>query len=126
MFPRMKSVAVLGASSDRSKFGNKAVRAFIQRGYRVFPINLKEATIEGIPAFRQLSELPERPDLISVYLPPAVLLNVLPEFTARGCDELWLNPGTDTPEVIAAVENLGLKAIQACSLVRLGFSPAAL
>lgn len=121
----MKSVAVLGASSDRSKFGNKAVRAFIQRGYRVFPINPKEATIEGIPAFRQLGDLPERPDLISVYLPPAVLLNVLPECTARGCDELWLNPGTDTPEVIAAVEKLGLKAIQACSLIRLGVSPAA-
>lgn len=122
----MKSVAVLGASTDRSKFGNKAVRAYQQRGFRVFPINPKEPTVEGLPALASVRDLPERPNLISVYLPPPVLLKVLPDIAARGCDELWLNPGTDTDEVLAVADRLGLPVIQACSIVSLGLSPESL
>lgn len=126
MLNYMKSVAVLGASTDRSKFGNKAVRAYQQRGFRVFPINPKEATVEGLPALASVRDLPERPQLISVYLPPPVLLKMLPDIAARGCDELWLNPGTDTDEVLADAERLGLPVIQACSILSLGLSPESL
>ena len=72
------------------------------------------------------SSLPGRPDVISVYLPPPVLLGVLPAIAARGCDELWLNPGTDSPEVAAEAERLGLPAIRACSIVGLGLAPSQL
>lgn len=122
----MKTVAVLGASADQSKFSNKAVRAYQARGYRVFPVSLKESTVEGLQSFRSLGDLPGRPDLISVYLPPPVLLKMLPDIAARGCDELWLNPGTDSPEVLAAAAQLNLPVIQACSLVGMGMSPASL
>lgn len=61
--------------------------------------------------------------MISVYLPPAVLLTVLPDIAARGCDELWLNPGTESEEVLAEAEKLGLNVIQACSIVGVGVSP---
>jgi predicted CoA-binding protein len=64
-----------------------------------------------------------RPNLISVYLPPPVLLKVLPDIAARGCDELWLNPGTESDEVLLAAERLGLNVIQACSIVGIGMSP---
>jgi hypothetical protein len=119
----MKSVAVIGASNDRSKYGNKAVRAFRQQGYQVYPVNPKETEIEGVPAFKNLRDVPARPDMISVYLPPAVLLKVLPDIAARGCDELWLNPGTESDEVLAEAERLGLRVIQACSIVGVGVSP---
>lgn len=119
----MPSVAVLGASADRTKFGNKAVRAYAARGFRVFPINPREAAIEGLPAFASIRDLPERPDLVSVYLQPPIALRVLPDIAARGCDELWLNPGTDTPEVVEAAEKLGLNVIQACSILGVGMSP---
>ncbi|MEY3534487.1 MAG: hypothetical protein RLZZ582_63, partial [Verrucomicrobiota bacterium] len=66
------------------------------------------------------------PDVISVYLPPPVLLNQLPAIANRGCDELWLNPGTDSLEVVAEAERLGLPIIRACSIVGLGLSPAQL
>ena len=122
----VQSVAVLGASADRSKFGNKAVRAFAGQGMRVFPVNPKESLIEGLPAYRSISEVPERPQMVSVYLPPAVLLKVLPEIASRGCDELWLNPGTESPEVLAEAQRLGLKVIQACSILGAGVSPATL
>jgi predicted CoA-binding protein len=118
-----KSVAVIGASADRSKFGNKAVRAYAQQGYTVFPVNPKETEIEGLPAFKSISDVPERPNLISVYLPPPVLLKVLPAIAAKGCDEFWLNPGTESDEVLAEAERLGLNVIQACSIVGIGMSP---
>ena len=122
----VKTVAIIGASNDRSKFGNKAVRAFLQQGYAVWPVNPKAATIEGVPAFKGIGDVPGRPDKVSVYLPPAVLLKVLPEIAAKGCDELWLNPGTESDAALAAAEQLGLNVIQACSIVGLGVSPGQL
>ena len=119
----MKSVAIIGASTDRGKFGNKAVRAYLRQGFTVYPVNPKEAEIEGVPAFKSITDVPERPNLISVYLPPPVLLKVLPDIAAKGCDEFWLNPGTESDEVLAEAERLGLNVIQACSIVGIGMSP---
>jgi len=122
----MKSVAIIGASNDRSKYGNKSVRAHLQQGYTVYPVNPKETEIEGLPAFRSITDIPVRPDRVSVYLAPQVLRKVLPDIAKRGCDELWLNPGTESEEVLAEAENLGLKVIQACSIVDVGISPSSL
>jgi uncharacterized protein len=121
----MKTIAILGASTDPRKYGNKAVRAFTQQGYRVYPVNPKEKTVEGLPAYKSLAEVPERPQMISVYLPPPVVLKTLPEIAEKGCDELWLNPGTESEEVLAEAERLGLNVIQACSIVAVGLTPSA-
>ena len=122
----MRTVAILGASADRAKFGNKAVRAYAQRGFTVFPVNPRELLIEGSAAFRSIAELPVRPDLVSVYLPPSVLLKILPAIAAKGCDELWLNPGTGSDEVLAEAERLGLHVVQGCSILSVGVSPSTL
>ena len=119
----MKTIAIIGASADRSKFGNIAVRAFLKQGYVVYPVNPNATQIEGLPVFASIADVPVRPNLISVYLPPAVLLKVLPAIAARGCDEFWLNPGTESDEVLAEAEGLGLNVIQACSIVGIGLSP---
>jgi predicted CoA-binding protein len=122
----VKTVAIIGASNDRAKYGNKAVRAHLRQGYTVFPVNPKESQIEGQPAFKSISEIPVRPQRVSVYLPPSIILKVLPEIAAKGCDELWLNPGTESDEVIAEAQRLGLNIVQACSIVDVGVSPEAL
>jgi hypothetical protein len=122
----MKSVAIIGASNDRSKYGNKSVRAHLQQGYTVYPVNPRESEIEGLPAYKSIADIPARPDRVSVYLPPPVLKKVLPDIAAKGCDELWLNPGTESDEVLAEAERLGLKVIQACSIVDVGISPGSL
>ncbi len=122
----MKTVAVLGASTDRGKFGNKAVRAYVQRGFTVWPVNPKEPVVEGLPAFASIADVPGRPNLVSVYLPPPVTLKVLPAIAAKGCDELWLNPGTESDAALAEAERLGLNVIQACSIIGVGVSPATL
>jgi hypothetical protein len=119
----MKTVAIIGASTDRSKFGNKAVRAFVRQGFTVYPVNPKATHIEGLAAFKSIAEVPVRPNWISVYLPPPVLVKVLPDIAAKGCDELWLNPGTASREVLALADQLQLNVIQACSIVGIGLSP---
>jgi predicted CoA-binding protein len=120
---RIKSIAIIGASADRGKFGNKAVRAYVQQGFKVYPVNPKETEIEGLAVYKSIADVPTRPDLISVYLPPPVLLKVLPDIATKGCDELWLNPGTESDEVLSAAEKLGLNVIQACSIVGIGMTP---
>src|SRR5262245_33481392 len=113
----MKTVAIIGASKNRNKFGNKAVRAFLRQGYTVFPVHPNETEIEGLKVFRSISDVPERPNMISSYVPPHVLLTLLPDIAARGCDELWLNPGAESEAVIAKAGSLGLNVIQACSII---------
>ncbi len=122
----MKTVAIIGASTDRNKFGNKAVRAFQQQGFVVYPVNPRETEVEGLPTYKTISDVPVRPQTVSVYLPPPVLVKILPEIAAKGCDELWLNPGTESDEVLAEAERLGLNVIQACSIVAVGVSPSRL
>jgi len=121
----MPTVAILGASADRSKFGNKAVRAFLARGFTVYPVNPKGGEVEGLAVYKSLTEIPPdvKLDRISVYLPPAVGLKTLPEIVKRGTSELWLNPGSESDELVAAAEQQGLNVIQACSIVAVGMSP---
>jgi uncharacterized protein len=123
----MPTVAILGASADRSKFGNKSVRAHQQMGFTVYSVNPKGGEIEGLAAYRSLAEVPAgKLDRISMYLPPAVGLKALNEIAARGCDELWLNPGSDSPEVVEKARDLGLNVVQACSIVGVGVRPSSL
>src|SRR5215831_18507281 len=119
----MKTVAIIGASNDRHKFGNKAVRAFQQQGYTVYPINPHEPQIEGLPAYKSIGEIPVRPQMVSIYVPPPILFKLLPDIAVKGCDELWLNPGTESDEVLAEAKRLGLKVVQECSIVAVGANP---
>jgi predicted CoA-binding protein len=122
----MPSAAVIGASNDRRKYGNKALRALRERGYNVWPVNSNESEVEGIPAFKSIRDVPERPEMITVYVRPEVVLQILPDIAAKGCDELWLNPGTESDEVLRRAEQLHLNVIQACTIIGVGISPAGL
>jgi len=122
----MPSAAVIGASNDRRKYGNKALRALRERGYTVWPVNPNESEVEGIPAFKSIRDVPQRPEMITVYVRPEVVLQILPDIAAKGCDELWLNPGTESDEVLRRAEQLHLNVIQACTIVGVGISPAGL
>ncbi|MGC8885648.1 MAG: CoA-binding protein [Verrucomicrobiia bacterium] len=118
-----KTVAIIGASSNPKKYGHKAVKAFLQRGYTVYPVNPREDTILGLKAYKSIKEVPTRPDMVSVYVPPQLTFKLLPEIAEKGCDELWLNPGTESEEVLKKAEELGLNVIQACSILGVGLHP---
>jgi len=119
------TVAIVGASSDRSKFGNKSVRAHIQQGYEVYPVNPKGGTIEGLVVYQTLSEVPaQHLNKISVYLPPAIGIKLLDEIAKKQCDELLFNPGSESDELLERAQELGLNPVVACSIVELGISPS--
>lgn len=124
--PAVPSVAVIGASADRRKYGNKAVRAYLRQGWTVYPVNSHETTIEGLPAYRSMRDLPSAPDRVSLYLPPDIGLGVLPDIAARPPQEFYVNPGAESRELVERAEALGLQPIQACSIVEIGVSPASL
>lgn len=114
------TVAVLGASADPSKYGNISLRAHQEQGYRVYPIHPTAQEIEGLEVFSKLTDVPEASlDRITVYVPPRVLLTLLEDIAATPHKELYLNPGTESPKVLARAEELGLDPIQACSIIDL-------
>jgi predicted CoA-binding protein len=120
----MPTIAVLGASSNRNKFGNKCVRAYARAGYQVFPINPTEKEIEGFPAFAKLADVPAALDRISIYLPPPVTLDYLEEIEAAEAGEVWLNPGAYDTKVLEKARGLGIPIRPGCSIVDIGLSPA--
>jgi hypothetical protein len=118
------TVAIIGASADRAKFGNKSVRAHLAQGYEVFPINPKGGEIEGLTALTSIAEVPvEKLDRVSLYVPPHVGLALIDQIAAQGCQELWLNPGSESDELAEKARELGLEPIIACSIVDVGVSP---
>ena len=119
-----RTVAILGASTDRAKFGNKSVRAHVLGGYDVYPVNPKSTEIEGLASYPSLADVPAgHLDRISVYLPPAVGLKLLPEIAAKGAGEVWFNPGSENAELLRKAREMGIHAVAGCSIVELGFSP---
>jgi predicted CoA-binding protein len=118
-----KVVAVVGASADRLKFGNKAVRAFRDAGYDVVPVNPHEREVEGLVAYASVLDVPKAIDMVTVYVPPDVAVGLLPEFVAKQIGEVWLNPGADDDAVVDEARRLGLKVMVACSIVGAGQRP---
>jgi hypothetical protein len=120
-----KTVAVIGASSNRNKFGNKALRAFARQGFHVIPIHPVEPEVEGHKAYASVLDVPGRIDIATVYVHADAGVQVMEQLAQLdGVDEIWLNPGADDDAVVARARELGLKTIQACSIIAIGESPA--
>ena len=115
--------AVVGASSDRTKYGNRVLRAYLQSGLKVVAINPKEREIEGVPSYPDLVSLPEPVDGVSIVTPPTVTDKVLAQAAAAGIKNVWMQPGAAGPNWVEIAESLGLNAIGGgpCVLVALHY-----
>lgn len=121
-----KVVAVIGASSNRRKFGNRAVRAFLQHRDTVVPINPHEREIEGLTAYRSVLDVPGPIDMATLYVPPEIGEAVIEEIARKGIRDVWLNPGAESDRLVARARELGLEPTVACSIVGIGADPHAL
>ena len=119
----MPSIAIIGASTDRSKYGNKATRAFAQGGWTVYPVNPKANEVEGLKAYICLADVPEPIDRISLYVPPSIGITMVQEIAAKNPGEFFLNPGSESDVLVTAAKEAGLNPIQACSIVNIGLRP---
>jgi predicted CoA-binding protein len=115
---------IIGASTNREKFGNKSIRAHLRKGHEVFPVNPRATEIEGVRCYPTAGAPPGPIDRVSMYLPPALGIRVLPELAERGdVAELWLNPGAESPELVREARRLGFEPILACSIIDIGERP---
>jgi hypothetical protein len=127
------NVAIVGASADRSKFGNKAVRAYLSQGHRVFPVNPHAAVIEEIATFPSLAAIrdsassnPVPLDRVSIYLPPALTEKILDEILRLSPlpKDIYVNPGAESDAVKRKAAALNLRVEFACSIRAIGEDPA--
>ena len=119
----MPTAAIVGASSKRDKFGNKAVRAYLKQGWTVYPVHPSEKRIEGLEVVARVADLPEGLDRIAFYVAPAAGLTLLEEIAKRRPGHLFLNPGTSSPELVERARELSLPVRTGCAIVDIGESP---
>lgn len=113
-----KSWAVVGASNDRSKFGNRIYRDLRAAGYQVYPVNPNETTVEGDVAYASVLDLPEPVQVVDVVVPSWVGQKVAREAAEAGIPYFWLQPGAESNELIDNARALGLRVIHnACAMV---------
>jgi uncharacterized protein len=111
-------IAVVGASNDPSKYGNIIVNRLKGYGYQVLPVNPKESTIAGLPAYRSLAEVPQPVDIVDVVTPPAVTRTVLKDAAAAGVPLVWLQDGSFDDAVLADAANAPFATVHhACIMV---------
>ncbi|MEZ6196841.1 MAG: CoA-binding protein [Planctomycetota bacterium] len=115
--------AVVGASVDRDKYGNKVLRCYQQNGRPVVPVNPRQTEIEGLVAFPSLTDVGGSDLGVSIITPPPVTERVVDEAIALGIRQLWMQPGAESAPAIARAEAAGLNVIHSgpCLLVVLGF-----
>ena len=118
-----KSIIIVGASSKREKFSNKAVRAYHEIGWTVYPVHPKEETIEGLACYSAIGEVPGPASTMSLYVPPEVGIKLIDAAPAKSVRDVFVNPGAGSPELVARIRELGMNPIEACSIVAMGKTP---
>jgi uncharacterized protein len=115
--------AVVGASTDRAKYGNKVLRSYQQVDRTVYPVNPKAEEVEGLKAYPDLKSLPEPVHGVSIITPPKVTERIVEEAAAAGIKHLWMQPGAESEAAVSKAEALGLSVIagDACVLVVQGY-----
>ena len=115
--------AVVGASRDRSKYGNKVLRVYQQNNRPAFPVNPNEGEIEGVSAYPDLASLPEPVHGISIITPPKVTEEIVEQAGELGIKTIWMQPGSENEAALSRAGELGMNVIAGgpCLLVVLGF-----
>lgn len=117
-----KTWAVVGATQNPSKFGNKIFKRLLSAGYEVYPVNPVYGEVETHKCYPSLTDLPILPDCVNVVVAPDKALAVAEEAKALGISYIWFQPGAYDNATIARATELGLKVVHDhnCVLVELG------
>jgi hypothetical protein len=118
-----KTVAIIGASRHPEKFSHKAIKASLQSGYKVYPINPEAKEIAGLKSYANLELLPQPVKEISIYVPPAVTIGILQSLVDYPVEKIYLNPGSADDIVRDLATKLGLPVVEACSIRSQGYDP---
>ena len=100
-----KSIALVGASNDPSKYGNKILLNLKSKGFNVIPVNTKEEEIDGSPVFKSVSDIKECPSIINFVVPPSVGIKITKDLVKKGYDNFWYQPGAESEEISNYLES---------------------
>jgi len=122
-FLQSPEFAVIGASSNRNKYGNKVLRCYMQHQMKVYPVHPSEEEVEGLTVFSSVMELPSDVKSISIITPPQITEEVVNEAIKRGIKNIWMQPGAESQQAIQNCLNHQINVIAKgpCILVVLGF-----
>ena len=113
------TVAIVGANDDPGKYGSVIYRDLKAKGFKVFAVNPRRATVDGDPAYDTLADLPEAPTIVNFVVPPAVSLEVLAQARELGYELVWMQPGSSSPEVRQFIADNGFASlVDACIMVQ--------
>ncbi|MDG2409260.1 MAG: CoA-binding protein [Pirellulales bacterium] len=115
--------AVVGASENRNKYGNKVLRAYMQHKLPVYPVHPTSEKVEGLTAYSDLYALPATVHGISIITPPAITEKIVQAAAELGIKHIWMQPGAESPSAIdyATSREINLIGGDACLLVAIGF-----
>lgn len=121
-FLKAKAFGVVGASADRSKYGNRVLRCYQQHGLKAVPVNPKESEVEGAKCVASVLDLPAEVESISVITPPAVTERVVEQAAGKGIRNVWMQPGAESAKAVEFCRSRGINVIAdgSCILVVLG------
>ena len=118
-------IAIVGATDNPEKYGNRIYRDLKGKGFRVYPINPTRDTIDGDRAYADLADLPEKPDIVNYVVPPPRTLRLLARAKELGFMRAWIQPGAENEDVMAYLDDNGFDYVaNACIMVRSRVRPA--
>jgi hypothetical protein len=110
--------AVVGASQDRSKYGNRVFRSLRDAGYTVFAVNPNIDEVEGASAYSTLADLPQAPEVVDIVVPPKVTEKIVKQIHELGLDRVWMQPGAESKAAIEYCQKHGIEVVyDACAMV---------
>jgi|GEM_PF-1132921 len=120
-----KSVVIIGASPNPDRYANKAILAYLKKGYKVFAVNPKYAgtKIHGVNVVSSVNDISEKIDIAALYVRPEIGINVLEDLARKGVKLVYVNPGTGSSELLEKGRKLGMEMIEACAIKSIGFDP---
>lgn len=112
------TVAVVGATDDPAKYGYVIYRDLKRKGYAVFPVNPNRESVDGDRAYSELDELPKKPTIVNIVVPPRVTVRILEQCLDKGLDNIWLQPGAESPESLSFLQEHGFNYLaNACIMI---------
>jgi len=104
-------IAVVGASRNPEKYGHKVYKDLKEAGYKVYPVNPNASEILGDKCYPNLESLPERPDVVTVVVPPRVTEKIVKACKDLGIWRVWMQPGSESEKAITFCRENGIKVI---------------
>jgi uncharacterized protein len=110
-FLEQPALALVGASRTGAKFGNVILRELRAKGRHVYPLHPAVTTIDGVPCYAHLADMPEKVGGVIICVSPDDAVTAVRDAAEAGIRHVWLQQGAESPYVANLCRELGLDAV---------------